>query len=42
MILGESAATAAVLAIENKVPPKQLPYEKLREVLLKNKQVLVN
>lgn len=40
MILGQSAATAAVLSIENKVSPQQLPYEKLRTVLLKDQQVL--
>ncbi len=42
MVLGQSAATAAVLAIENKVSPQQLPYEMLRQVLLKDKQVLEN
>ncbi|MEZ4900607.1 MAG: FAD-dependent oxidoreductase [Spirosomataceae bacterium] len=40
MVLGQSAAAAAVLAIENKVSPQKLPYEKLREVLLKEKQRL--
>ena len=40
MILGQSAATAAVLSIDNKISPQQLPYEKLREVLLKDQQVL--
>ncbi len=40
MILGQSAATAAVLAIEGKMSPQKLPYEKLREVLLKDKQRL--
>jgi hypothetical protein len=40
MILGQSAATAAVLAIENKVSPQQLPYERLRNVLVNDKQVL--
>lgn len=40
MILGQSAAAAAVLAIENKVSPQKLPYEKLKEVLLKEKQRL--
>jgi len=40
MILGQSAATAAVLSIDNKTAPQKLPYEKLREVLLKDKQVL--
>jgi hypothetical protein len=41
MILGQSAATAAVLSIENAVSPQQLPYEKLQTVLLKDKQRLV-
>lgn len=40
MILGQSAATAAVLSIDNKISPQKLPYEKLREVLLKDQQVL--
>jgi hypothetical protein len=40
MILGQSAATAAVLAIENKIFPQKLPYQKLQEVLLKDKQRL--
>lgn len=40
MILGQSAATAAVLSIDNKMSPQKLPYEKLREVLLKDQQVL--
>ena len=40
MILGQSAATAAVLAINNKVSPQRLPYAKLREVLVKNGQRL--
>jgi len=40
MILGQSAATAAVLAIENKVSPQKLPYDKLRAVLLKDGQKL--
>ena len=42
MILGQSAATAAVLAIENKVSLHKLPYERLRQVLLKDNQVLEN
>jgi phage terminase large subunit-like protein len=42
MVLGQSAATAAVLAIENKVSLQQLPYESLRQVLLKDNQVLEN
>jgi len=40
MILGQSAATAAVLAITNKVSPQKLPYQKLQEVLLRDKQRL--
>lgn len=40
MILGQSAATAAALAIDNNVSPQKLPYEKLRVVLLKDKQRL--
>jgi hypothetical protein len=42
MALGQACGTAAVLAIENKVSPQQLPYERLRQVLLKDKQVLEN
>jgi hypothetical protein len=42
MVLGQSAATAAVLAIDNKVSLQQLPYERLRQVLLKDNQVLEN
>ncbi len=40
MILGQSAATAAVLSIDNRVSPQRLPYEKLKAVLLKDKQEL--
>ncbi|MDR6562124.1 hypothetical protein J2Y60_002380 [Arcicella sp. BE140] len=40
MILGQSAATAAVLSINNKVSPQQLPYSKLKSVLLKYNQRL--
>lgn len=40
MILSESAATAAVLALTNKVSPQQLPYATLQAALLKNKQRL--
>ena len=40
MILGQSAAAAAVLSIENKITPQKLPYEKLQAVLLKEKQRL--
>lgn len=40
MILGESAATAAVLAIDGKMPVQDVPYTKLRESLLKQGQIL--
>lgn len=40
MILGQSAATAAVLAIDNKMSPQKLPYQKLQQVLLRDKQRL--
>lgn len=40
MILGQSAATAAVLSIDNKITPQRLPYEKLKSVLLKDGQRL--
>lgn len=40
MILGQSAATAAVLAINENVAPQRLSYEKLRTVLLKDGQIL--
>lgn len=40
MILGQSSATAAVLAIENSLAVQDLEYEKLRERLLEDKQVL--
>ncbi len=40
MILGQSAATAAVLALEADVPLQSLPFQRLRERLLKDGQVL--
>jgi arylsulfatase A-like enzyme len=40
MILGQSAATAAVLSINHKLSPQQLPYQKLKDALLKSKQIL--
>jgi hypothetical protein len=40
MILGQSAATAAVLAIEDKIPVQDVPYEKLRQQLLRDRQLL--
>tara|TARA_B110000444_G_C18404561_1_gene395228 strand:- start:135 stop:557 length:423 start_codon:yes stop_codon:yes gene_type:complete len=40
MILGQSAATAASLAIDEKLNVQEVNYDKLRSVLLKHKQVL--
>lgn len=40
MILGQSAATAAVMAIEGNIAVQDVPYEKLRERLLADGQVL--
>jgi hypothetical protein len=40
MVLGQSAATAACLAIDNKVDVQKVEYSKLKERLLKDKQVL--
>ena len=40
MILGQSAATAASLAIDEKVPVQKVNYAKLRARLLADKQVL--
>jgi hypothetical protein len=40
MILGQSAATAAVLAIDGDLAVQQVPYAKLRELLLKDGQLL--
>lgn len=40
MILGQSAATAAVLALEGNTTVQDVPYAKLRERLLKDKQIL--
>ncbi len=40
MVLGQSAATAAVLAIENNVTLQKLDYEKLKTKLLADGQVL--
>ncbi len=40
MILGQSAATAAVLAIDGNLSVQQVPYVKLREHLLKDGQIL--
>lgn len=40
MILGQSAATAAVLSIENGIAPQDLPYEILQKQLLADQQIL--
>jgi hypothetical protein len=40
MILGQSAATAAVLAIDGKIAVQDVPYRKLHERLLQDKQIL--
>jgi FAD dependent oxidoreductase len=40
MILGQSAATAAVMAIDGKMAVQDVPYVKLRERLLQDKQML--
>ena len=40
MILGQSAATAAALAIDQKIPIQEVRYEDLRARLLKDAQVL--
>ena len=40
MVLGQSAATAACLAIDNGVPVHELDYGKLRKQLLRDEQIL--
>ncbi len=40
MILGQSAATAAALALEAKLPVQKVPYDKLRSRLLADGQIL--
>jgi hypothetical protein len=40
MVAGQSAATAAVMAVDEKVPVQKVSYAKLREQLLKDGQVL--
>jgi hypothetical protein len=40
MILGQSAATAAVLAIDGRLAVQDVPYATLRERLLQDGQVL--
>jgi hypothetical protein len=40
MVLGQSAATAAVLCIEHNIPVQELPYETLKKRLISDGQVL--
>jgi hypothetical protein len=40
MILGQSAATAACLAIDDNVAVQDIAYAKLRDRLLADKQIL--
>jgi len=40
MILGQSGATAAVLAIDGKLALRDVPYAQLRERMLENGHVL--
>ena len=40
MILAQSAATAAAMAIDDKLPVQDVPYAKLREKLIKDGQIL--
>lgn len=40
MVLGQSAAIAAVLSLRERCIPQEIPYEKLRESLLENGQIL--
>jgi hypothetical protein len=42
MVLGQSAATAASLAIDNQVDIQNVNYSELKNLLLKNKQVLIH
>ena len=42
MVLGQSAATAASLAIDENVAVQDVNYQKLRKVLLEDKQILSN
>ncbi|WP_352422553.1 FAD-dependent oxidoreductase [Proteiniphilum sp.] len=42
MILGQSAAAAAVIAIDNKINVQDISYEQLGEVLLSKNQILNN
>jgi hypothetical protein len=40
MVMGQSAATAACLAIDAGIPVQDLAYETLKEQLIRDKQIL--
>jgi hypothetical protein len=40
MILGQSAATAAALAIDHRLPVQKVPYESLKQRLMADRQIL--
>jgi hypothetical protein len=40
MVLGQSSATAACIAIDKNLPIQDVPYVELKELLIKNKQIL--
>ena len=40
MIAAQSAATAAVLAMDREIPVQDVPYPALREILLRDRQIL--
>ena len=42
MILGQSAAAAAVIAMDNNISVQDIPYEQLEQVLLSKNQILSN
>jgi hypothetical protein len=42
MILGQSAAAAAILAIDHKISVQDVPYEELEQILLSKNQILSN
>jgi len=42
MILGQSSAAAAVIAMDNKIDVQDVPYGQLEEVLTSKGQILKN
>jgi hypothetical protein len=42
MVLGQSAATAASLVIDQNIPVQDLDYQQLKTLLLEDNQVLQN